>query len=922
MMQNTESVQDFKYWWVRRPHARGLLSVPLYFTTKNYRLWRNARLTPRKLRKLMRAIDEKFPAAREQLIGRDDEYQQLMSSISFHVVRDPYVRKIFRNAPPPKFFILKGSSGTGKSLLAEVCIRESIILGIKNGVNIQPKSVRGSDVFDPYYGQSSRNLDHIFDQASKTPTVLFIDEFESFGKKVEKGASPLVQSEDLRVQSVFLSSLRKLLDTKVRTVVITATNVFETIREDVRRRAFVIDMDQNVNREMLLAILTSELAKSGWSYLDPEQVMATLERAVSVYRQTQLTPFDVIDACQKVRNKKIEPLRRSLFLKLEQPVEAAKTLTVTLEDFELAARELRGYVETEKSSEVISSILKIKPSITYDDVGGLFGVKERIFKAISLSLRPDLVSKLGWIPPKGFILWGEPGCGKTHISKAIARENGASFFYAPAAQLLINAKWVGEPEKNVKDLFAIARKTAPSVVFFDEFDIIAGKRKGDPVGDKITAQILTELDGLQPLENVIVIAATNKVEMVDEAILNRVEPNILEIPLPKNDEERSDIVAIHLKQNTAHLHPEVTTSKVLNIMKQHRIVSPRVMAEIIREANRLRSEEIIAAWETSKGDEEHRLRATRMFREDLERLRDVLETHRKMGEGPTSKEEASAENYKIQLYHFEKAAEQLEQDIDKELIEAQESLMLDRPEKGVAYGIGTDPQGRRGVILLTECVVNKRGSGKVSVTGAAKAAVLGPATAVEDVSVVESATNVTEYIRNYLRERLKIDISKYDFTFQVISPLEGSAGMGVSGPSLGVAFSVAAISELSNSGVDPTIVMTGKGDIKGNVGPVGGVGWRGAGKFLAATQTRKVKIQKFLLPQWNYEKSIDEWQVLQQKKIVVIPVKSQVEAWEHALGMKLDELARMLETVLKDRVEFQQINAVGFDKLDYPNYSS
>ena len=904
--RNTEPTQEFKYWWVQHAVARKLLSVPLYFTTKNYRLWRNARLTPRKLRKLMRAVDQRFPTAHEQLIGRDDEYQQIMSSIGFHVVRDRYVLDIFRNAPPPKFFILRGSSGTGKSILAQVCIREGVVHGIMNGVNVQPMSVRGADVFDPYYGQSARNLAHIFENGFKTPTILFIDEFESFGKKIDKAASPLIQSEDIRVQSIFISSLTKVLDTKVRTVVIVATNVFESIREDVRRRAFVIDLDQNVNREMLLAILSSELANFGWNYLNPEQVMTSLERAVSVYRQTQLTPFDVIDVCHKVRNKKIEPLRRSLFLNFEERSKTPKGFTVTLEDFELAARELRGYVETEKSSEVISSILKIKPSITYDDVGGLFGVKDRIFKAISLSLRPDLVNKLGWIPPKGFILWGEPGCGKTHISKAIARENGASFFYAPAAQLLINAKWVGEPEKNVKDLFTMARKVAPSVVFFDEFDIIAGKRKGDPVGDKITAQILTELDGLQPLENVIVIAATNKPDMVDEAVLNRVEPNILEIPLPKNDEERCDIVTIHLKQNAAHLHPEVTTKKVLNIMKQHRIVSPRVMAEIIREANRLRSQEIIAAWETHRGDEEHRLRTAKMFKEDLERLREVLAVNHKTGEGPVSEAEVLTENYKIHLYHFEKATLQLEQDLDKELIEAQESVMVETPQRGVAYGIGTDPQGRRGIILLTECSINKQGTGKVRVTGAAKAAVLGPATTIEDVSVSESARNVTEYVRSYVREKLKLDIGMYDFTFQVISPLEGAAGMGVSGPSLGAAFSVAAVSELSGLGVSATVVMTGKGDIKGNVGPVGGVGWRGAGKFLAATQTKRVKVQKFLLPQWNYDRSIDEWQVLQDKNIAVLPVKSQVEVWEHALGVKEDQITRSLEVALKGEREVDQ----------------
>ena len=204
---------------------------------------------------------------------------------------------------------------------------------------------------------------------------------------------------------------------------------------------------------------------------------------------------------------------------------------------------------------------------------------------------------------------------------------------------------------------------------------------------------------------------------------------------------------------------------------------------------------------------------------------------------------------------------------------------------------------------MTECTVNKQGTGKVRVTGAAKSAVLGPATAVADVSVVESARNVIEYLRSYLREKLKLDISKYDFTFQVISPLEGAAGMGVSGPSLGAAFSVAAISELSGLGVNTTVVMTGKADIKGNIGPVGGVGWRGAGKFLAATQTKKIKIQKFLLPQWNYEKSTDEWQVLQDKNITVIPVKSQIEIWEHALGVDNEQITRKLELSLNSEVE-------------------
>ncbi|MBS7658548.1 MAG: AAA family ATPase [Candidatus Bathyarchaeia archaeon] len=894
LLMKKNNNEEFKPWWIRHSKLSFLLSFPLYVTTKEYRRWKNAKLTPRKLQKLMKELDKNYPAKREKLVGRDKEYELIMSSISFHVVQDKYIRELLKDAPPPKFFILKGASGTGKSLLAEVCIREGVMHGIRNCVNVQPIFVKGPEVFDPLYGQSARNLMAIFDKAFNTPSIIFIDEFESFGKKIDTAkAARVAEMEDLRVQSLFINNLRRLLDTSTRTILIAATNMYESIREDIRRRAFTIDLDQNITREMLLAILSSELKSHGWDYLNPEEVMITLEKGVSIYRQTQLTPFDIIDACNKVREKKIAPIRKSLFERLERKLTQKSDVKykVSIEDFEAVARELRGYVEQEKSTEVMSAVLKIKPSITYDDVGGLFGIKEKIFKTISLSLRPELVNKFGWIPPKGFILWGEPGCGKTHISKAIARENGAEFFYAPAAQLLINAKWVGEPEKNVRDLFAIARKAAPSIIFFDEFDIIAGKRKGDPVGDRITAQILTELDGLQPLENVIVIAATNRLEAVDEAVLNRFEPNIIEVPLPRNDAERKDIIRIHLKHYIEHLDPEVTIDGVLKIIKKYRIVSPRVVAEIIRSANRLRTQEIIAAWELKKGDETHKSKVLKMFHDDIKRLCEVLNLSEE--ELIKNSIELTGENYKVKLYHFEKAAQQLEQDIDKELMDVQESAIFEEPETGVSYGLGTDPTGRRGIILIVECIINPNGDGKTIVTGASKSTIVGP-TVIEDTSVIESATNVVEYIKKYVREKTGEDISKFDFVFEVVSPLEGASGLGVSGPSLGVAFSVAAISELAQIKVEPTVVMTGKGDIKGNVGPVGGVGWRGAGKFLAALKARKMKINKFLLPKWNYENSKDEWEILTEKNINVISIQKQLEAWLYSLNVTEEELINKL----------------------------
>ncbi|RLF11748.1 MAG: hypothetical protein DRJ98_02590 [Thermoprotei archaeon] len=889
-------IENPKPWWLRRPTLRKILGLPLLLANKEYRRWRNAQLSPGKIRKRLKELDKKLPRKREDLVGRDREYQLIMSSVGYHVIRDKAAVELFQGAPPPKFIILKGATGTGKTMLAEVCLRDAVLYGLEKGVNVQPMMVSCSEIFHPLYGQSVRNIAAVFKKARFTPTVLFFDEFHAVGMRVEK-AYYAVDREDVRVQDAFIDHLNRVLTGQDRVIVLAATSKLEGMREDIRRRAYVIDLDQNITRDLLLAVLRAELEKYGWTYLDEEEVMKILERSVSAFRQTQLTPFDIIDACNRVRARKVEPLRQALFKRVSGGGRVDVSYKVSLDDFKLVARELRGYVEQEKSSEVMSSVLRIKPAVSYSDIGGLFGIKEKLFKIISLSLNPDLASKLNWVPPKGFLLWGEPGCGKTYLSKAIAKENDAAFFYVPAAQLLINAKWVGDPEKNVKDLFELARRSAPSIIFFDEFDVIASRRRGDPVSDRMTAQILTELDGLQPLENVIVIAATNRLDTIDEAVVNRFEPYVIEVPLPRNDAERLDVIRVHLRQYVAHLDEEVDEGRVLSVLKKFRLVSPRVVAEVIREANRLRSQEVMAASELRRAMEandpvlEERIR--NLYREDLERL------ERQVGRLTLERlREVTPSLHRIKIFHFEAAAEQLKLDVDKEIMDAQESMLCEEPTIGTVMGLATDAQGRRGVILIVECSVNPRGTGKVTVTGAARTVLLGHTTPVEDVSVQESAINVTEYVRSYVHERLGIDISSFDFKFQVISPLEGVAGLGVSGPSLGLAFSIAAISELSSLPVEPGVAITGKGDIKGNVGPVGGLGWRGAGKIVAAIQTRKVKVKKFILPRWNYERGQDEVKVLEEVGIHVIPVERQVDAWLHALNIGEEELLERLRAKL------------------------
>ncbi|MEM3041413.1 MAG: AAA family ATPase [Nitrososphaerota archaeon] len=880
-----EREEEFqKEWWYTRPKLRKAFSPLLYLFSWQYRLWRFLQQPPEKRRRVVEGRAKKirkrmdFPKTRkEDIVGREEELQRILISAHYHIFRNPDVRRA-TPVPPPKVFILKGSSGSGKTFFAEACQREIFEAGLKYGMLVYYSSLKPDEVYTLWYGRSAQQLSAFFQEAFQRPSVILIDEFQAFGSRF--ASTTEVGMEEKRVQTVFMEKIDDLQKKNYRAIVLISTNEYETITETLRRRGVVgtIDLDLGTNRLMLTEIARRQCLKYGIK-LEPIKIIDTLEDTLRSVGSTKLTPADVVNAFDIVMTTKSKSIQSQL---IEQGLTAKEKVNiedlgreVTLSEFRIAARSLKTYISREKTEAAQRAINRIAPKERYQDVGGLQGVKDEIIKEISLSLDADLAVRSGYLPPKGFIFSGPPGTGKTLLAKAIAGENDVWFYNINGPSILQGH--YGDPEKTIRDIFEDARKNAPSIIFFDEVDSIAPRRgTHDPVVDRVVSQLLTEIDGFTPLTNVVVIGATNRLEILDPALLERFTRHF-EFTYPKNSEEKLEIIDIHLRRYRDSLEKGITSKDVLKVFEQ-RIISPRKMANTIDDANRLRTKELEAARKVSqamKYGAEKMKETKELYKKDIERILEILKIRPDDGELVKILEEIDPSSYPLRLYHFQKA---LEGTVDEYVEEAQrmvqQTVRLQRPEIGRSYGlIALGERGEMGGLVgVIEVIVNPKGSGKVQVVGSEAGE-----------SILASAYDAYIYINSISDWKFK----DYDIFIELITPAKGMEkeriGLGierapVSGPSAGLAISIAMFSAFFEIEVDPTVIMTGAITARGEVWPVGGLDYRGMGKIEAALSDRYAR--KLLIPKYNYERlgAFDTERILLEKQIKVVPVQTFLEA--------------------------------------------
>ncbi len=456
----------------------------------------------------------------EDIGGLKNEVQKVREMIELPLRHPEIFERIGIEAP--KGVLLFGPPGTGKTLLAKA---------VANETNANFYSIGGPEIMSKFYGESEERLRETFRQAQKnSPSIIFIDEIDSIAPKREEVSGDV----EKRVVSQLLS-LMDGIEARGKLVVIGATNRPNAIDPALRRpgrfdREIEIGIPDEEGRFDILQIHTRGM---------PLTDDVNLESIAKVTHGFVGADLEALSKEAAMRS-----LRRILpEINMEQskiPVEVLNKIKITNEDFQNGLKDVQPSAMREVQIQ--------RPNVNWDDIGGLAEVKEELAEAIEWPLKhADLFNQADVRPPKGLLLYGPPGTGKTMIAKAVATTSEANFISVKGPELI--SKWVGESEKGVREIFRKARQAAPCIIFFDELDAVAprrGRSEGDAhVTERVISQMLTEMDGLEDLKGVVVVGATNRPDIIDEALLRPGRfDRILEVPLP-DKEARKEILRIH-----------------------------------------------------------------------------------------------------------------------------------------------------------------------------------------------------------------------------------------------------------------------------------------------------------------------------------------------------------------------------------------
>lgn len=443
----------------------------------------------------------------------------------------------------PRGVLLFGPPGTGKTLLAKA---------VANETNANFYSIGGPEIMSKFYGESEERLRETFKQAQENaPSIIFIDEIDSIAPKREEVSGDV----EKRVVSQLLTIMDGL-ESRGKVVVIGATNRPDALDPALRRpgrfdREIEIGIPDQKGRQEILEIHTRGMP------LTEEVKLSSIAKVTHGF-----VGADLEAVCREAAMKSLRSVLPEINLEESKiPVETLNKIKIKPQDFETALKEVQP--------SALREVYVQSPNVKWTEIGGLESIKEELREAIEWPLKhSDLFIEADIVPPKGLLLYGPPGTGKTLIAKAVATNSDANFISIKGPELL--SKWVGESEKGIREVFRKARQASPCVVFFDELDSVAPRRSssgsGDShVGDRLVSQLLTEMDGLQDLNGVVVIGATNRPDIIDEALLRPGRfDRILEIPLPDNDSIK-EILRIHMVRKP--IDKSVELNKLVELCK-------------------------------------------------------------------------------------------------------------------------------------------------------------------------------------------------------------------------------------------------------------------------------------------------------------------------------------------------------------------